>query len=217
VRYIWHRAPMLWLLGTFTLANFVGGTFVLEPLLVKFNLQHDWMSHGFTFAAALALVGSVTNIGGVIGGFAISAWGGLKLRRVYGVLIPMIIAGLALIGFGLSPFIFLTAAMGFVDSAMVPFLNAHSQAIWQIQVPREQQGRVFSVRRLIAQFTSPVSVAIMGWAGGVFNPGYVIATLGAIYVVFCCVQLFNPYLMRVEDREWIEQVAIARAGGTSGT
>jgi DHA3 family macrolide efflux protein-like MFS transporter len=210
--YIWHRAPMLWLLGTFTLANFVGGIFVLEPLLVKFNLHADYTAHGLQFAAALALVASVTNIGGVIGGVVMSSWGGLKTRRVFGILIPMIIAGGAIMGYGLSPFIFLTAAMGFIDSAMIPFLNSHSQAIWQSLVPRELQGRVFSVRRLIAQFTFPISTAIMGWAGGVFNPAYVIATLGAIYVVFCAIQLFNPYLRRVEDRAWIEQVAARRRG-----
>ena len=40
-----------------------------------------------------------------------------------------------------------------------PISNVHSQAIWQTQTPRELQGRVFSVRRLIAQFTSPLGVA----------------------------------------------------------
>ena len=43
ILYIWHRRPLLWLLGTFTLANFVGGTgSVITPLLVKFNLAADW-------------------------------------------------------------------------------------------------------------------------------------------------------------------------------
>jgi len=33
--------------------------------------------------------------------------------------------------------------MGFFMEGMIPFMNAHSQAIWQTQVPRELQGRVF--------------------------------------------------------------------------
>ncbi|MES4787387.1 MAG: MFS transporter, partial [Nitrospiraceae bacterium] len=91
-----------------------------------------------------------------------------------------------------------------------PLLNAHSQAIWQTQTPRELQGRVFSVRRLIAQFTWPLSSALAGWLAGAFNPGYVIAALGAILSIFCLAQLFNPYLLRVEDKAWLDQLAAKR-------
>ena len=77
--YIWHRRPLLWLLGTFTVANFVGGPLgVFFPLLIKFNLAADWSTHGFTLETALALLSSAFSIGGVVGGFLISAWGGLK-------------------------------------------------------------------------------------------------------------------------------------------
>jgi len=215
MQYLWHRRPMLWLLGTFTLANFVGGIFVLFPLMIKFNLRDDYLRHGFTFVTAFALLSSVASIGGVVGGVAISAWGGLKRRRIYGILIPMIVDGIAVVVFGFSTLLFLTVAMGFFMEGMIPFMNAHSQAIWQTQVPRELQGRVFSVRRLIAQFTSPLSIGILGVAGGIFNPGYVIALLGAIQIVFCCAQLFNPHLMRVEDREWIESIAVKRGAPVS--
>jgi DHA3 family macrolide efflux protein-like MFS transporter len=209
--YIWHRCPMLWLLGTFTVANFVASPIgVFQPLLVKFNLAADWSAHGFTFETALALLGTVFGIGGVAGGFCISAWGGLKTRRVYGVVVPMIVTGAAQIVFGLSALLYLTAAMSFILDAMTPIMNAHSQAIWQTQTPHELQGRVFAVRRLIAQFTWPFSTALAGWAGGMFNPGVVVAVLSAILVLFCVGQLFNPYLLRVEDKAFLDQMA-ARA------
>ena len=51
---------------------------VLQPLLVKFNLAADWSARGFTFETALALLGTAFGIGGVVGGFFVSAWGGLK-------------------------------------------------------------------------------------------------------------------------------------------
>jgi len=41
VRYIWHRRPLLWLLGTFTVSNFAVGALVLDALLVRFNLHPD--------------------------------------------------------------------------------------------------------------------------------------------------------------------------------
>ena len=43
-----------------------------------------------------------------------------------------------------------------------------------------------------------------------FDPGVVMAILGAFMAVFCIGQLFNPYLLRVEDKEWLEGLA-ARA------
>ena len=93
---------------------------------------------------------------------------------------------------------------------MIPIMNAHSQAIWQTQVPREMQGRVFSVRRLIAQFTFPLSTFIFGLLGGYFNPGLIFVALGGILVLFGLGQFGNPYLLRVEDKTWIENLAAKR-------
>jgi MFS transporter, DHA3 family, macrolide efflux protein len=206
--YIWRRRPLLWLLGTFTLANFVGGPLgVFQPLIVKFNLHANWQALGYQFETALALLASIGAIGGLIGGVIVSAWGGLKSRRVYGVIIPLIIEGLSLVVFGVTSLLYVAAAMTLISAAMIPFMNSHSQTIWQTQTPRELQGRVFSVRRVIAQFTWPLSTVFAGWAGGLFNPGNVIAVLGAILVVFCVLQLFNPYLLRVEDKAYLDQLA----------
>ena len=210
--YIWRRRPMLWLLGTFTVANFVGAPLqVFLPLLLKFNLAADWTARGFTFETAMALLGSAAGIGGVVGGVFISVWGGLKHKRVYGVVVPMIVAGIAQVVFGLSPFLFLTAAMNFLMPATIPIMNAHSQTIWQTQTPRELQGRVFAVRRVIAQFAWPFSTALAGWLGGRFDPGLVVAVLGGVLVVFCVGQLFNPYLLRVEDKAFLDELARAEA------
>ena len=208
ILYIWHRRPLLWLLGTFTLANFVGGTgSVITPLLVKFNLAADWTARGLRYEAALALVGTLSGIGGVTDGVLVSTWGGLKRRRIYGVLIPMLLTGIANIVFGLTPLLFVAAAAALTFSVMSTLLNAHSQTIWQTQTPRELQGRVFSVRRLIAQCTLPVGAISAGSLAGHLDPGHVLAALGALLVLFCAAQLFNPYLLRVEDKEWLDRMA----------
>ena len=210
--YIWHRRPMLWLLLTFAVANFCASpTGVLLPLINKFNLAADWTAKGLTFESSFALISSIAAVGGVLGGIFISAWGGLKRRRVYGVIIPMIIEAVAQIIFGLSGLLYLAAACLFTATAMSPLMNAHSQAIWQTQTPRELQGRVFSVRRVIAQFTWPLSTVLAGVLGGLFNPGYVVAALGAIMLVFCVAQLFNPHLLRVEDKQYLDALAAQEA------
>jgi hypothetical protein len=213
--YIWLRRPLLWLLGTFTVANFASGPIgVFMPLMVKFNLAADWSARGFTFETALAFLTTLGGVGGLVGGIFISAWGGLKSRRVYGVLAALIFSGLAQVFFGLSPLLFVAAAMAFIVHGMIPIMNAHSQTIWQTQTPRELQGRVFAVRRLIAQFTWPLSTALAGWAGGVFDPGAVLGVLGGILAVFCVAQLFNPYLLQVEDKAFLDDLAEASIAKT---
>lgn len=210
--YIKHRPPMLWLLATFTVANFVIAPMsVFIPLMVKFNLEPDWATKGFQYETALALLTTAGGIGGLIGGVVISTWGGLKKRRVYGVLVPMIIGAVAQIAFGFSSLIFVSAAMLFVRWFMSQILNVHSQAIWQLQTPRELQGRVFSVRRVIAQFTGPLGALVAGLTGGSFDPGAVIIVLGTFSLLFYIGQLFNPYLMKVDDKEFIDQLAASKA------
>jgi DHA3 family macrolide efflux protein-like MFS transporter len=209
--YVWNRRPLLWLLGTFTVANFVTAPIgIIQPLLIKVNLALDWTARGFTYETALALLSTVIAAGGVAGGVIISTWGGLKRRRIYGVIVPLLVMGLAQVGFGLSSLLYLASAAGFILAAMGPMMNAHSQTIWQLQTPPELQGRVFSVRRVIAQCTMPLGTAVTGWAAGVFNPGVFVAVLGGVLVVFCLAQLLNPLLLKIEDRAFLEGLAAKR-------
>jgi hypothetical protein len=180
---------------------------VFQPLIVKFNLAPDWSARNLTYEAALALLVSVGSIGGVAGGVLISAWGGLRRRRVYGVVVAILVAGLAQAAFGFSRGLPLSAAMLFLVNGLIPIMNSHSQAIWQSQTPRELQGRVFSVRRLIAQFTWPLATALAGVVGGVLDPGLVLAVLGVILSAFCLAQLFNPQLLQVEDKSFLDGLA----------
>jgi DHA3 family macrolide efflux protein-like MFS transporter len=199
--YIWHRPPLLWLLTTtFVVANLAGAPAgVIVSLLVKFNLEPDWAARGYTFESALALLGVASGVGGLIGGLLVSTWGGLKHKRVYGVLVPMLVAGVLQVVYGLSPFVLISAAAASLGAAMHPILNAHSQSIWQSHTPRELQGRVFSIRRLIAWTILPISTAAGGALAGILDPGYVLASLGLIWAMFCVAQLFNPYLLRIEN------------------
>ncbi len=211
--FIWRRRPMLWLLATLSVANLLFAFMsMLRPMLVKFDLAADWSAGGFTYETALALVSSAIGIGGIVGGLVISTWGGLKKRRVYGVIIFSILAAITQVIFGLSSTLYLAAAASAVWSGIVPFMNTHSQTIWQSQTPRELQGRVFAVRRVIAQFTYPIGTAIAGAAGGVFNPGIVVAVTGGLLALFCLAQLANPSILRIEDKAYLDELAARTAG-----
>ncbi|MVN88047.1 MFS transporter [Deinococcus sp. HMF7620] len=198
--FIGSRRPLLALLLTFAVANLCTSNLgVLEPLIVKFGLAADWQARGGTLQGALATLAVTQSVGGLLGGLLISTWGGLKHQRVLGVLIPMVVSGLAFAAFGASATVLGAAAALFVMGLTLPTMNAHSQSIWQSQVPPEMQGRVFSVRRLIAQFTSPASTALAGVLAARYAPGGVAIVAGLLLAAVAALQLLNPVMRRVED------------------
>ncbi len=209
--YIWRRRPLLWLLGTFALANFTAAPLmVLSPVFVKFNLAADWQRLGFTYESALAALQMLAGIGGVVGGIFITAWGGLKKRRVYGVVVPILLAALAQIVYGATSWFYVALVANLLLDFFLPVLNAHSQTIWQTQTPRPLQGRVFAVRRLIAQISGPIATSLVGGITGLgllYDPTMLIWMGGILMAAFCVFQLFNPALLKVEDREWLESLA----------
>jgi hypothetical protein len=91
-----------------------------------------------------------------------SAWGGPK-RRVYGVLGGWFISsllGMVVMGLGRNPWAWATAA--FFGTFFIPIINGSNQAIWQSKVPPDLQGKVFSIRRLIAWFVTPAAMLVAG-------------------------------------------------------
>jgi MFS family permease len=163
-RYIWARASLLGLQTLFFFSNLFGSiAFTIQPAMILARTGND--------AATLGLVQSAMGVGGVVGGLAMSTWGGPK-RRIHGLLLGFIGLGLlgeALMGIGQSLPVWLVA--GFFTLFFMPFLNGANQAIWQAKVAPDVQGRVFAARRLIAQITAPIGILLGGFlADRVFEP-----------------------------------------------
>jgi DHA3 family macrolide efflux protein-like MFS transporter len=139
----------------FLLGNFFGGIpGAVQSAMVLANTASN--------EKALAFVNSAGAVGGVIGGLAMSAWGGPK-RRVHGVLMGWFISSLlgsVLMGFGRALPIWAVAS--FIGMFFLPIINGSNQAIWQAKVPPDLQGKVFSIRRLIAWFVSPLAMLVAG-------------------------------------------------------
>jgi len=217
-RYIFARRPLLVLQLTFMTGNFlVGVPYAVQAAMILANTGNNERS--------LAVVNSVGAIGGVLGGLVMSAWGGPK-RRVYGVLGGWFIAsllGVVLMGLGRNPWVWATAA--FFGTFFIPIINGSNQAIWQAKVPPDLQGKVFSIRRLIAWFVSPAAMLVggtladkvlepamrvetsplaisVGWLVGI-GPGRGMALLfiigGIMAAGVCLTGFFIPTLRRAED------------------
>ncbi len=163
-RYLFDRKSLLYLQLLFFLGNFffmIGYT-LLTPMVLA-STAGD--------ATILGSVQSAGAIGGLAGGLILTAWGGPK-KKIYGVIYGWVasgLLGLVLMGFGRALPYWLAAH--FLMMIIAPVINGSSQAIWQAKVAPEVQGRVFSVRRFVAQSTAPISMAVAGpLADRLFEP-----------------------------------------------
>jgi hypothetical protein len=120
--------------------------------------------------AELGLVLSISSAGLLSGGLAMSIHGG-PARRMSGVLAFGLLYGLSFLLIGLGTSIPAIATASFLLMFSVPLINGCSQTVWQNKVPPALQGRVFAVRRMIAQATVPLAFLIAGpLADLVFRP-----------------------------------------------
>lgn len=175
-RYIFQRRSLLHIQLIFFGVNFVASfAFILTAPLVLTKTGGDGLILGTVLGVGAA--------GQVVGGAALGVWGGPK-RRIHGVLLGMFFGslfGAFLFGFGQE--VILWSAALFLSGFFIIIINGSNQAIWQSKVAPDVQGRVFSVRRLIAQVSAPVAFLIGGVAADlVFEPAMMAG--GALAPIF---------------------------------
>jgi DHA3 family macrolide efflux protein-like MFS transporter len=154
-RYILARPSLLGLQTVFLVGNFFSSMAfaVLAPMILARSGNNELIFGSVQSAGA---------IGGVVGGLAMSAWGGPK-RRVHGVLLGWFCSGLlGQMVVGLGQALPIWAAGMFLMALFNPLLNGCNQAIWQSKVPPDVQGRVFTARMFIAWLVMPLGQLLAG-------------------------------------------------------
>jgi MFS family permease len=160
-RFIRDRAGLRGLLNYFAMLNLILS--MVSVLMVPLVLS-------VTNAKVLGRVLMISSAGLLTGSVLMSVTGGPR-RRIHGVLGFGLLLGVGLVVVGLRPNPWLIAAGLFITMFGAPVINGASQAIWQAKVPPELQGRVFAVRRMLAQFTAPMGHLAAGpLADKVFGP-----------------------------------------------
>jgi MFS family permease len=178
-RFISARTGFLSLMILFALGNYANlmTDTLMPPMLLELNSP--------------TVLGSVLSTGGLgmlVGTFLMTAWGGPK-KRIYSVLIFKTLAGLAIMAIGLFQSIPLVALATFFYFLPFPLVNGSDQAIWQRKVPPEVQGRVFSIRRMLARSMIPLAYLTAGpLSDKIFKPllsvnGSLAASLGQVFGV----------------------------------
>ncbi|MEN6387800.1 MAG: MFS transporter [Candidatus Cryosericum sp.] len=163
-RYIVARRPLLWLQLSFFAVNLTSSVCVTlwNPMILARTGDNS---------QTLGIVNTVSAIGGVVGGAVMAAWGGphRKIRGVLWGMVSVSVLGIMLMGFGRTLPIWLVS--GFLGSFIVPFMNGSNDAIWQVKVPHDVQGKVFGTRMMIAQVSVPLAMLTAGpLADKVFEP-----------------------------------------------
>lgn len=160
-RFLAARPGLRGLLLYFAMINLLAGfnMALLTPLVLS-NAS----------PAGLGLVLSISSAGLLAGGLAMSLHGG-PVNRMRAVLGFGLLYGLSFMLIGLNAAVPAIAAASFLLMFSVPLINGCSQVIWQNKVPPHLQGRVFAVRRMIAQATVPLAFLLAGpLADKIFRP-----------------------------------------------
>lgn len=159
--YILARPGLLMMLMFFVVTNFTIG--LAQVLITPMVLS-------FTNAQTLGRILSLAATGWLFGGILMSTWGGPK-RRVYGVFAFELILGISIFFAGVRPSPILITAAAFMFFFSVPIITGSSNAIWQVKVAPEVQGRVFAMRGAIAWSSFPLAYIIAGpLADYIFQP-----------------------------------------------
>ena len=159
--YIKARPRLMGLLILFTINNFAGSTaeVLFTPLLLS-----------FTSANVLGIVLSIAGSGMLFGSIFIGIWGGPK-RHIHGVVFFKLLFGLSIFLVGVRSSILLIIIGSFGTFFSTPIFQSCSNAIWQTKVPPDVQGRVLSIRRMVAWSSRPLAYLLAGpLADKVFEP-----------------------------------------------
>ncbi len=161
--YVWSKSGLLALLMITTLFGFAHdmGAAIYEPMILA-RSGGDGNILGFAASAAGA--------GGITGAIIVSIWGGTK-RRINGVLLGMMGAGISktIFGFGQTAFVWIPAQ--FCSSMNFPLIGSSDTSIWLTQVAPDIQGRILAMRSLMRQSVSAVAYLIAGpLADYIFEP-----------------------------------------------
>ena len=191
--YVWRWKGLLFVIGMAMVINFaVQPAFSLLPLLVNKHFSAGALQLGWLEAAF--------GIGVVLGGLALSVWGGFR-RRVLTSLLGIVGMGIGIVIVGLLPSSALLIALGpmFLVGIMNPLANGPLQALIQSTVSPEMQGRVFTLLGSLVTAMSPLSLAMAGPIADWLGIQFWYVTGGAIMIAIGLIAFAVPAVIHIED------------------
>ena len=213
--YLVVRRGLFLLLMFFVIVNFALGLtqVLITPMVLSFSNAQ--------------ILGNILSIGGcgwLLGAVLMSVWRGPK-KKIRGVIGGEILLGLNILILGLRPSVTLIGITLFLGLFNIPIIITCANAIRQIKVATEAQGRVFAIWGAIAYASFPLAYLVASpLADRVFNPlltadgglanslgqvigvgetrgiGLLFVVMGLAIIIIAIAAYQNPHLRLVEDR-----------------
>lgn len=189
-----------WRGGQFTLVAMMITNLILIPSMSLVPILALVHFNGGAFE--LAWLQSALGVGMLVGGIALSVWGGFK-RRMDTVVVAVVAMGIAIFAVGMTPsgLFFLAVAGLFITGAMVPMASGSIMAILQTIVPKEIQGRVFSVVISLSPLMAPIGLAIAGPIAEAFGTSIWYLISGVVMMLIGLVGRLDSTIMEMEEAE----------------
>ena len=161
---VWQEARFGW--------NYLRGLPGLFGLLLYFASVNFFLSFSNVLGGPLVLsYGTATDLGVVqmvagvsmfVGSLVMSAWGGPKSGKVPALIAFIAFSSTGFLISGLRPNTLLISLGRVVLLVLIPFAGALSQAVFQVKIPPDIQGRVFAIRGMIARSMVPLAFVLSG-------------------------------------------------------
>jgi len=193
MRFVWDWKGLRYIMAISMIINFlISPAFTLLPIVVK--------EHFGGGAVELAWIQSASGIGMIAGGLLLGVWGGFK-KRVVTAFTAVIVGGVFVIVFGLTPgsMLLLAIASMFIFSITNSIANGTFFAAMQATIPPEMQGRVFTLLMSLSGSMTPIGLAIAGPVADILGEMTWFLIGGATLSVMGTLVFFIPSIMNLEE------------------
>ena len=188
---------------------FAGANFFMTPFYTQIPLFVTAIHLGG--ATQLAFLFGAQQAGMLIGSTMMSTWKGFE-NHARGVALGLFLGYLGFLIMVAAPIgYFEIIAIGlFMAGFTLPVANVSSEAIWASTVPQGILGRVYAVRRTLAQITAPVAMLLSGIIAEIVNLNLVLLVCALSGLIVLAYSWFFTRLPEVEKLIEIEEKAEAQ-------
>jgi len=185
LRYAFSHARIRWVLAVLALVMILGAApSYLTPLLIVRSFDGEvWL---------LTLNELAFSIGMLLAGLLVAAIGDRIKRKALIIVAFTVVFGIANLGLGLAPNVWVFYAFMFVCGATVPFLSTPSTVILQERVEPEFLGRVFGLVGVVMSLAMPLGMVILGPLADVVSVESLIITCGVLTFVSIAIAAIIP-------------------------
>ena len=195
LNYMWRWPGLRYLLMIGASTNFFfNASIAIIPLLVTEHFSGDaiqlgWLNSGF-------------GIGVIVGGLALTIWGGFQ-KRILTILTGQVLAGLGFLLVGAAPKeAFWIAWGGMLFSGIASgTVNGSFKALIQSRVPPDLQGRVFSTHNSSVQATTVLGLIAIAPVTGYMGLQFWFLAGGLYATLLSVVAFFVPSIVKIEIQD----------------